>query len=146
MCQLAQLTSVSAYLLKLHLFCLFLFVFILPFWSLPCRKFGLSDLKTPVPKPRGKAAKFSSQKTEAGGALSCQRDPHKSESEELGYGQSAGQAAAMHPLKEEPQETMCMEDLPYMTTTEMYLCCWKQPPLSPLREASPKKEEDVDSE
>ncbi|XP_041939730.1 male-specific lethal 1-like 1 [Alosa alosa] len=109
------------------------------------RKFGLSDPKTPTQKPRGKAAKFSSQKTEAGGPLSCQRDLHKSDpSDEMGYGQSAGQAAAMHPLKEEPQETMCMEELPYMTTTEMYLCCWKQPPLSPLREASPKKEEDVD--
>ncbi|KAG7280645.1 hypothetical protein CRUP_023264 [Coryphaenoides rupestris] len=36
-----------------------------------------------------------------------------------------------------------MEELPFMCTTEMYLCCWHQPPLSPLRETSPKKEEDV---
>lgn len=33
-----------------------------------------------------------------------------------------------------------------MSTTEMYLCCWNQPPLSPLRETSPKKEEEVASE
>lgn len=124
-----------------------LFVFIIALCSRPHRKFGLSDPKTPTQKPRGKAAKFGSQKTEAGGPLSCQRDLHKNEPlEEMGYGQSAGQAAAMHSVKEEPLETMCMEELPYMTTTEMYLCCWKQPPLSPLREESPKKEEDVDSE
>lgn len=68
--------------------------------------------------------------------------------------QPAGQASPVlrpvrsttrdHDLRE-PEEP-AMEDLPYMTTTEMYLCCWKQPPLSPLRESSPCKEEDVDSE
>lgn len=37
------------------------------------------------------------------------------------------------------------EDLPYLSTTEMYLCRWHQPPPSPLREPSPKKEETVAS-
>lgn len=37
------------------------------------------------------------------------------------------------------------EDLPYLSTTEMYLCRWHQPPPSPLRETSPKKEEIVAS-
>lgn len=48
--------------------------------------------------------------------------------------------------KEEPEAGCHIEDLPFMSTTEMYLCCWNQPPLSPLRETSPKKEEEVASE
>uniref|UniRef100_A0AAV2LHX5 PEHE domain-containing protein n=1 Tax=Knipowitschia caucasica TaxID=637954 RepID=A0AAV2LHX5_KNICA len=48
--------------------------------------------------------------------------------------------------KEDPELSCEMEDLPFMSTTEMYLCCWNQPPLSPLRETSPKKEEEVASE
>ncbi|EDL02972.1 mCG1025828, partial [Mus musculus] len=41
-----------------------------------------------------------------------------------------------------------MEDLPYFSITEMYLCCWQQPPPSTLLlglglESSPKKEETV---
>ncbi|XP_078501807.1 male-specific lethal 1 homolog isoform X1 [Lissotriton helveticus] len=35
------------------------------------------------------------------------------------------------------------EELPYLATTEMYLCRWHEPPPSPLREPSPKKEESV---
>lgn len=46
-------------------------------------------------------------------------------------------------IKEEPELVCQMDDLPFMSTTEMYLCCWNQPPLSPLRETSPKKEEEV---
>ncbi|KAH0626866.1 hypothetical protein JD844_002131 [Phrynosoma platyrhinos] len=38
-----------------------------------------------------------------------------------------------------------IEDLPYLSTTEMYLCRWHQLPPSPLRETSPKKEEIVAS-
>lgn len=52
----------------------------------------------------------------------------------------------MLPCKEEPGLSYQIEDLPFMSTTEMYLCCWNQPPLSPLRETSPKKEEEVASE
>ena len=59
------------------------------------------------------------------------------------------------PVKEEPCGTHPkekafsseIEDLPYLSTTEMYLCRWHQPPPSPLplRESSPKKEETVAS-
>lgn len=37
------------------------------------------------------------------------------------------------------------DDLPYLSTTDMYLCRWHRPPPSPLREPSPKKEECVAS-
>ncbi|KAK7167376.1 hypothetical protein R3I94_001692 [Phoxinus phoxinus] len=51
-------------------------------------------------------------------------------------------------LKEEPQEEMGLvlshsEELPYLATTEMYLCCWHQPPPSPWRESSPVHEDTV---
>ncbi|OCT62065.1 male-specific lethal 1 homolog [Xenopus laevis] len=39
--------------------------------------------------------------------------------------------------------TSVQSDLPYLTTTDMYLSRWHQPPPSPLREPSPKKEESV---
>ncbi|GAA6093600.1 male-specific lethal 1-like 1 [Tachysurus ichikawai] len=35
------------------------------------------------------------------------------------------------------------EELPYMATTEMYLCCWHQTPPSPWRDHSPVKEDTV---
>ncbi|KAB5553874.1 hypothetical protein PHYPO_G00043710 [Pangasianodon hypophthalmus] len=35
------------------------------------------------------------------------------------------------------------EELPYMATTEMYLCCWHQPPPSPWRDQSPVQEDTV---
>ncbi|XP_048054150.1 male-specific lethal 1-like 1 [Megalobrama amblycephala] len=51
-------------------------------------------------------------------------------------------------LKEEPQEEMGLElsqseELPYLATTEMYLCRWQQPPPSPWRESSPVHEDTV---
>ncbi|XP_073698517.1 male-specific lethal 1-like 1 [Garra rufa] len=52
-------------------------------------------------------------------------------------------------LKEEPQEETeaklesQSEELPYLTTTEMYLCCWHQPPPSPWRDPSPVHEDTV---
>ncbi|ROI15784.1 Male-specific lethal 1-like 1 [Anabarilius grahami] len=51
-------------------------------------------------------------------------------------------------LKKEPQEEMGLElsqseELPYLATTEMYLCRWKQPPPSPWRESSPVHEDTV---
>ncbi|KAM9831597.1 male-specific lethal 1 homolog [Neosynchiropus ocellatus] len=49
-------------------------------------------------------------------------------------------------IKAEPDLGCQIDDLPFMSTTEMYLCCWNQPPLSPLRETSPQKEEEVASE
>lgn len=59
---------------------------------------------------------------------------------------SAPERDAMLACKEEPEGSCHIEDLPFMSTTEMYLCCWNQPPLSPLRETSLKKEEEVASE
>ncbi|MEQ2209327.1 hypothetical protein XENOCAPTIV_028566, partial [Xenoophorus captivus] len=56
---------------------------------------------------------------------------------------SGSEMDVLLPCKEEPELSCQMEDLPFMSTTEMYLCCWNQPPLSPLRETSPKKEEEV---
>lgn len=38
------------------------------------------------------------------------------------------------------------EELPYMATTEMYLCCWHQPPPSPWRDQSPVQEDTVAGE
>lgn len=51
--------------------------------------------------------------------------------------------------KEEPQEETepelqsQSEELPYLTTTEMYLCRWHQPPPSPWRDPSPVLEDTV---
>ncbi|XP_072549581.1 male-specific lethal 1-like 1 [Salminus brasiliensis] len=35
------------------------------------------------------------------------------------------------------------EERPYMATTDMYLCCWHQPPPSPWREPSPVQDDTV---
>lgn len=51
--------------------------------------------------------------------------------------------------EEEPQEETGpefqsqSEELPYLTTTEMYLCRWHQPPPSPRRDPSPVHEDTV---
>lgn len=51
--------------------------------------------------------------------------------------------------EEEPQEETWpefqsqSEELPYLTTTEMYLCRWHQPPPSPRRDPSPVHEDTV---
>ncbi|KAL2078092.1 hypothetical protein ACEWY4_025777 [Coilia grayii] len=125
------------------------------------RKLGASDPKMQTQKPRGKAAKLSSQRADRAEVEKApppplyQREVHRSDPPEphksdppMSHRQPAGQAPPVlrpvRPVREEPREITSMEDLPYMTTTEMYLCCWKQPPLSPLRETSPRKEEDVD--
>lgn len=52
-------------------------------------------------------------------------------------------------VKEEPQEETELElqsqseEMPYLTTTEMYLCRWHQPPPSPWRDPSPVHEDTV---
>uniref|UniRef100_A0AAY4CZH8 PEHE domain-containing protein n=1 Tax=Denticeps clupeoides TaxID=299321 RepID=A0AAY4CZH8_9TELE len=40
--------------------------------------------------------------------------------------------------------TVLTEEVPYLATTEMYLCCWHQPPPSPWHDQSPTQEENVD--
>lgn len=35
------------------------------------------------------------------------------------------------------------EEMPYLATTDMYLCCWHQPPPSPWREPSPVQDDTV---
>ncbi|KAI4873496.1 hypothetical protein NFI96_032582 [Prochilodus magdalenae] len=102
------------------------------------RKFGFADSK--VQRSQGKSSRLTPQKSDTGGASPCQRDLRNKETpEKTGLGKSSGQTEALS----EGEDNGEHEDLPYMTTTEMYLCCWHQPPVSPLREASPKKEEDV---
>ncbi|XP_066554881.1 male-specific lethal 1-like 1 isoform X2 [Amia ocellicauda] len=115
------------------------------------RKFCFLDSKTP--KSRGKSSKFSPQKEselEAGSPF--QRELRSKETpEKAGGGRLQGDASTLSRggsqglhIKEESQPaTAEMEELPYMATTEMYLCRWHQPPPSPLRETSPKKEEIV---
>ncbi|XP_053197433.1 male-specific lethal 1 homolog [Scomber japonicus] len=108
------------------------------------RKSCFGDTK--VQKSRGKSAKLSPQKSEIQpGSPSHQRELRSKETPEktLVPLRSGSERDILLPCKEEPELSCQMEDLPFMSTTEMYLCCWNQPPLSPLRETSPKKEEEV---
>lgn len=95
-------------------------------------------------KSRGKGAKLSPQKSEIHPDSPNQRELRSKETPEKTL--RSGSEKDMLQCKEEPELGCQMEDLPFMSTTEMYLCCWNQPPLSPLRETSPKKEEEVASE
>ncbi|KAL4659871.1 hypothetical protein GN956_G181 [Arapaima gigas] len=105
------------------------------------RKFCFLDTKTP--KSRGKS-KFSPHKLETDGGSPFQRELRSKETpEKTGMGRQPLQGDAAPVAKELPKSSAQMEDLPYMSTTEMYLCRWHQPPPSPLREPSPKKEEVV---
>ncbi|XP_037133756.1 male-specific lethal 1 homolog [Syngnathus acus] len=98
--------------------------------------FGDSKLQ----KSRGKSAKLSPHKPESQPASPSQRELRSRETPEKS-------APARPPCKEEAAELSCqMDDLPFLSTTEMYLCCWNQPPVSPLRETSPKKEEEEEEE
>lgn len=98
-------------------------------------------------KSRGKSAKLSPQKAELPPGSPNQRELRSKETPEKTLPlRSGAERDLMLPCKEEPEQSCQIEDLPFMSTTEMYLCCWNQPPLSPLRETSPKKEEEVASE
>ncbi|XP_044194601.1 male-specific lethal 1 homolog isoform X1 [Thunnus albacares] len=100
-----------------------------------------------VQKSRGKSAKLSPQKSEIQPGSPNQRELRSKETPEKTVPMRSGaEKDILLPCKEEPELSCQMEDLPFMSTTEMYLCCWNQPPLSPLRETSPKKEEEVASE
>ncbi|XP_017291981.1 male-specific lethal 1 homolog isoform X2 [Kryptolebias marmoratus] len=93
-------------------------------------------------KCRGKSAKLSPQKSDMEPGSPNQRELRSKETPEKMV-PARSSPDSLLPCKEEPELSCQMEDLPFMSTTEMYLCCWNQPPLSPLRETSPKKEEEV---
>ncbi|KAJ8284536.1 hypothetical protein COCON_G00033860 [Conger conger] len=107
------------------------------------RKFCFLDSKTP--KSRGKPSKFSPQKSDSEVGSPFQRELRSKETpEKMGVSRPLLQGATPPTAKEDPQRTAAqMGEMPYMSTTEMYLCRWHQPPPSPLREPSPKKEEIV---
>ncbi|XP_033467389.1 male-specific lethal 1 homolog isoform X2 [Epinephelus lanceolatus] len=106
------------------------------------RKSCFGDAK--AQKSRGKSAKLSPQKPEIQPGSPNQRELRSKETPEKSVPMRSGaERDIMLPCKEEPEQSCQIEDLPFMSTTEMYLCCWNQPPLSPLRETSPKKEEEV---
>ncbi|KAM9425092.1 male-specific lethal 1 homolog isoform 2-T2 [Pholidichthys leucotaenia] len=104
------------------------------------RKPCFGDAK--VQRSRGKSAKLSPQKPENEPGSPNQRELRSKETPEKTLPEQAERDGLL-PCKEEPELSCQMDDLPFMSTTEMYLCCWNQPPLSPLRETSPKKEEEV---
>lgn len=104
------------------------------------RKCGVADSK--VQRSQGKASRLTPQKSDPAGDSPCPRDlRHKETPEKTELEKSSGQIEAHSEVEDNCEH----EDLPCMLTTEMYLSCWHQPPVSPLREMSPKKEEDVDS-
>ncbi|KAG7507132.1 hypothetical protein JOB18_025130 [Solea senegalensis] len=109
------------------------------------RKSCFGDAKNQ--KSRGKSAKLSPHKSEIPPGSPNQRELRSKETpEKMVPTRSGAERDISLPFKEESELSCQMEDLPFMSTTEMYLCCWNQPPLSPLRETSPKKEEEVASE
>ncbi|XP_065555311.1 male-specific lethal 1 homolog isoform X2 [Lathamus discolor] len=124
--------------------------------------FGSTERKTPVKKlvsefskVKSKTPKHSPGKEESGGSLSetvCKRELRSQETPEKPRAlletplraSSLPKGPGAHP-KEKSFFSSEADDLPYLSTTEMYLCRWHQPPPSPLplREPSPKKEETV---
>ncbi|XP_076008180.1 male-specific lethal 1 homolog isoform X2 [Genypterus blacodes] len=104
--------------------------------------FGDSKLQ----KSRGKSSKLSPQKLDMQPGSPNQRELRSKETPEKCMPMRLGaEKDILIQCKEECDLSCQMEELPFMSTTEMYLCCWNQPPLSPLRETSPKKEEEVAS-
>lgn len=107
-------------------------------------------------KVKSKTLKHSPGKEESSGSLSetvCKRELRSQETPEKNRSLLETPLRPSAPLKGpggQPKEKGFfseLEDLPYLSTTEMYLCRWHQPPPSPLplREPSPKKEETVAS-
>uniref|UniRef100_A0A8C0FZ63 Protein male-specific lethal-1 dimerisation domain-containing protein n=1 Tax=Chelonoidis abingdonii TaxID=106734 RepID=A0A8C0FZ63_CHEAB len=111
--------------------------------------FGSAERKTP-----SKTLKHSPVKEEPSSSLSetvCKRELRSQETPEKARSlvdtplkpSTPLKSLSAHPRdKSFPSET---EDLPYLSTTETYLCRWHQPPPSPLplREPSPKKKKTV---
>ncbi|EFB20191.1 male-specific lethal 1 homolog [Lynx pardinus] len=123
--------------------------------------FGSTERKIPVKKlapefskVKTKTPKHSPIKEEPCGSLSetvCKRELRSQETPEKPRSSVDTPPRLSTPQKgpsTHPKEKAFsseIEDLPYLSTTEMYLCRWHQPPPSPLplRESSPKKEETV---
>uniref|UniRef100_A0A8I6B2K3 MSL complex subunit 1 n=1 Tax=Rattus norvegicus TaxID=10116 RepID=A0A8I6B2K3_RAT len=123
--------------------------------------FGNTERKTPVKKLAPEFSKFKTKtpkhspiKEEPCGSISetvCKRELRSQETPEKPRSSVDTPPRLSTPQKgpsTHPKEQAFsseMEDLPYLSTTEMYLCRWHQPPPSPLplRESSPKKEETV---
>ncbi|XP_070586692.1 male-specific lethal 1 homolog [Erythrolamprus reginae] len=121
--------------------------------------FGSAERKTPVKKL---VAEFSRVKCKTTKASPLKEEPSSSLTESISRRELRSQETpektrllvdtqlkSSTPLKgsgcHSKDKASCseIEDLPYLSTTEMYLCRWHQPPPSPLREPSPKKEETV---
>ncbi|NXN17730.1 male-specific lethal 1 homolog [Indicator indicator] len=125
--------------------------------------FGSGERKTPVKKlvsefskVKSKTPKHSLGKEDSGGSLAesvCKRELRSQEPPEKPRPllETPLRASALpkgpgaHPKEKGFFGSSEADDLPYLATTEMYLCRWHQPPPSPLplREPSPKKEETV---
>ncbi|KAG8566334.1 hypothetical protein GDO81_013189 [Engystomops pustulosus] len=125
--------------------------------------FGSTEHRTPVKRPtsdlvkmKGKMSRLPTEAEDAepGGSVSemgCRRElrsketPEKSQSPADTPLRSAWTSTAVSSFKDSEPNTGERDSLPYLATTDMYLCRWHQPPPSPLREPSPKKEECVAS-
>ncbi|KAG8566338.1 hypothetical protein GDO81_013189 [Engystomops pustulosus] len=103
---------------------------------------------------KGKMSRLPTEAEDAepGGSVSemgCRRElrsketPEKSQSPADTPLRSAWTSTAVSSFKDSEPNTGERDSLPYLATTDMYLCRWHQPPPSPLREPSPKKEECV---
>lgn len=125
--------------------------------------FGRAEHRTPVKrlssdlaKMKGKVSRLPVEisETEPGGSVSeagGRREPRLKETPEKSQSPvdtpqipAWGDTAASS-LKDNDPNPGEADDLPYLSTTDMYLCRWHRPPPSPLREPSPKKEECVAS-
>ncbi|KAL8175926.1 UNVERIFIED_CONTAM: U2 snRNP complex subunit msl1 [Gekko kuhli] len=121
--------------------------------------FGSAERKTPMKrlvaefsKVKCKSPKSSPLKEEPGSSLTesvTRRELRSQETPEKARSLGDTLLKSLGPLKgagghaKDKSSYSETEDLPYLSTTEMYLCRWHQPPPSPLREPSPKKEETV---
>ncbi|KAK1159050.1 hypothetical protein AOXY_G22932 [Acipenser oxyrinchus oxyrinchus] len=122
--------------------------------------FGFWNTKTPVKKltseftkARSKTPKFSPLKESEPGGAPFQWELRSKETPEKVSAAARVQGDSPTPLKESPPSLQPREEphstgvepeeLPFMSTTEMYLCRWQQPPPSPRRETTSNKEESV---
>ncbi|XP_056325184.1 male-specific lethal 1 homolog isoform X2 [Danio aesculapii] len=103
------------------------------------QKRKLSATETKTQRSRGKSTRTTPQKSDTSGPSPCQRELRSKETPEKANTGKSSRKTDQHAEGESSKEA---EELPYMTTTEMYLCCW-EPPDSSLQEDCPKKEEDV---